>query len=380
MKTIFKFLYHVFLLLFITPFSTSLSAPQTFSNVTIFSPPSNYTDPRVLYARTVELANGDLLATWENYSPEPPLVYFPIYRSKNGGRTWHEISRVTDQVNNWGLRYQPFIYLLKEPLGGFGPGTILVAGNSIPTNLSNTQIDLYASCDSGRTWSFVSHIAAGGEAVPDNGLTPVWEPFILTYQGQLVVFCSDQRDPAHGQKLSHQTSTDLRNWSAPVDDVAYEEYTARPGMTTVAHLPNGKYMMTYEYGGGPGFNSYSFPVYYRMADSPLEFNSATGYPVKAPNATQPTSSPYITWSPIGGKNGTIVVSSGSLTTLFVNQALGDVNSWKQISSPASVSYTRHLRVLKEDPNLLLIAGGGFLPPATNNSVQVSVMDLGKALR
>ncbi len=52
--------------------------PATFSRKVIFAPPANYTDPRVLYPRTVELADVTLLATWENYSPEPPAVYFPI--------------------------------------------------------------------------------------------------------------------------------------------------------------------------------------------------------------------------------------------------------------------------------------------------------------
>jgi len=41
----------------------------TFSNKTIYVPDANYTDPRVLYARTVELDKGVLLSTWENYSP-----------------------------------------------------------------------------------------------------------------------------------------------------------------------------------------------------------------------------------------------------------------------------------------------------------------------
>jgi hypothetical protein len=48
-----------------------------------------------------------------------------------------------------------------------------------------------------------------------------------------------------------------------VDDVAYATYTDRPGMTTVTRLPNGKYMMTYEFGGGPlasGSTDYEFPV------------------------------------------------------------------------------------------------------------------------
>ena len=41
----------------------------TFSSQTVYVPASNYTDPRVLYAHTVELEKGVLLATWENYSP-----------------------------------------------------------------------------------------------------------------------------------------------------------------------------------------------------------------------------------------------------------------------------------------------------------------------
>lgn len=47
----------------IAPFST-------FSQNTIFVPGANYTDPRVLYARTVELDDGVLLATWvRSYFP-----------------------------------------------------------------------------------------------------------------------------------------------------------------------------------------------------------------------------------------------------------------------------------------------------------------------
>lgn len=152
----------------------------TFDNNVIFVPPTDYTDPRVLYARTAELTLNDntLLATWENYSPEPPLVYFPIYKSVDHGVTWEYISNVTDEVNGWGLRYQPFIYELPVDFGGYKAGTVLVAGNSIPTNLSETKIDVYASTDAGYTWEFVSSVARGGEALPNNGLTPIWEPFI----------------------------------------------------------------------------------------------------------------------------------------------------------------------------------------------------------
>lgn len=58
----------VFSLLIGAVFAAPGLAPfLTFSNVTVFVPPANYTDPQVLYARTVELEGGVLLATWENY-------------------------------------------------------------------------------------------------------------------------------------------------------------------------------------------------------------------------------------------------------------------------------------------------------------------------
>jgi hypothetical protein len=73
-------------------------------------------------------------------------------------------------VNGWGLRYQPHMIQLSAAFAGFPAGTILLAGNSIPADLSKTQIDLYASTNSGQSWTFVSHIAAGGKADPTNGV------------------------------------------------------------------------------------------------------------------------------------------------------------------------------------------------------------------
>ncbi|KAH8661479.1 glycoside hydrolase family 93 protein [Tricladium varicosporioides] len=355
---------------------------STFSNVTVFTPPSTYTDPRVLYARTVELPDGVLLATWENYSPEPPLVYFPIYRSTDGGQTWKEISRIQDTVNNFGLRYQPFLYELPIDIGKFKAGTILCSGNSIPTNLNTTIIDVYASEDKGYTWRFVSHVAKGGAAVPNNGVPAIWEPFLMVYKNDLVLYYSDQRDAKYGQKLVHQKSKDLLNWEPLINDVAQPVYTARPGMTTVTQLPNGKYMMTYEYGGGPlksGSTSYQFPVNYRISDDPLNFNAAADVALISSDGTQPTGSPYITWSPVGGVNGTIIVSAHSNSQVFINKALGDANSWKTVKTPQPNAYTRHIRVLKQNTNHLLIMGGGQLPPSTTNKISLSVIDLAAAV-
>lgn len=225
-------------------------------------------------------------------------------------------------------------------------------------------------CSVRYTWHFVSHIAHGGEALPDNGLTPVWEPFLMLYEGQMVVYYSDQRDPKYGQKLVHQVSSDLLSWGPVVNDVAYSNYTFRPGMTTVSHLPNGSYFMTYEFYGAP---EAPFAVYYRLNENPLDFNSSPGHALIAQDGTVPVSSPYNIWTPAGGSSGSIVVSCGTLSEVFVNHELGAPGSWDKVSTPEGISYTRNLRVLP-DPNQILITGGGPLS-GLNNSVTTSSIDV-----
>ncbi|KAG5927761.1 hypothetical protein E4U42_001808 [Claviceps africana] len=338
---------------------------------TIYQPPSNYRTPRTLYGRTAQLPDGTLLATWENYSPEPPVVEFPIYRSTDKGATWAPFSTVTDQVNGWGLRYQPFLYVLPQSIGQLPKGTVLLAGNSIPTDLSKTKIDLYASKDAGKTWSFVSSIAHGGRALPNNGETPVWEPFLMVYNNQLICYYSDQRDTAYGQKLVHQASSDAVSWGPVVNDVTGTTYTERPGMTTVAGLPNGNWIMTFEYGGGASPTNVGFPVYYRIASSPLDFASASNQILNA-NGKVPGSSPYVTWSPSGGPSGTIIANAASDSGVFINTKLGDAKSWVYYDTPQTASYSRQLMVM-DNPDWIYIMSGGNLNQ--NNRVTESVMKL-----
>ncbi|KAJ3540585.1 hypothetical protein NM208_g5003 [Fusarium decemcellulare] len=346
---------------------------STFSNNVIFSPPSNagWTDPRVLYSRAIELSDGSLLATWENYSPEPPLVYFPIYKSTDGGVTWTEIGKVEDTENSWGLRYQPDLFELPIAIGKYPKGTILCSGNSIPTDLSKTKIDVYASTDGGETWEFVSSIAEGGEARPNNGLTPVWEPYMMVYKDQLVCYYSDQRDPKYGQKLVHQTTTDLVNWSALVDDVHDDNnYSARPGMPSLALLPNGQYIYAYEVCGTDGCR-----IHYRLSSDPLNILSAPSHSLVSDKGTRPVSSPSVVWSSKGGENGSIILSSGSQSAIFVNKNLGAEGSWVEYATPQPNAYSRWLATFDEDDDYLLIIGGGRLPPSSTNQVSLSVVKL-----
>ncbi|KAF5024539.1 hypothetical protein F66182_3302 [Fusarium sp. NRRL 66182] len=330
--------------------------PVTFKE--IFRPPRDYTTPKTLYGRTAQLPDGSLLATWENYSPEPPLVYFPIYRSTDKGVSWTHISNVTDTQNGWGLRYQPFIYVLPRKIGKLAKGTILVAGNSLPTDLGHTKIDIYASTDKAKSWKFVSSVATGGRGIPNNGETPIWEPFLMVYKDQLVCYYSDQGDPAYAQKLVHKTSKDGVKWNKAVPDVRGKVYTERPGMTTVVQLPNKKWMMTYEYGGGPTPGTEWYPLYYRIADSPLKFDTAKDQILLSGDRV-PNASPYLSWSPSGGKNGTLIVTALSENGIFLNTQLGAADAWVHYDVPQPGAYTRHAMVL-DDPDWLHVISAGYL--------------------
>ncbi|KAK2784590.1 hypothetical protein FQN53_008417 [Emmonsiellopsis sp. PD_33] len=349
-----------------------------FTNNTIYQPEEGES---VTYPRFTELCDGTILATTSFSGNDPE--FFPVYESKDGGANWKWVSDIHDTENGWGFSAQPALAELTVPLGGFEAGTILASGNSWSDN--GTRIDLYASTDSARSWEFVSHIAEGGRPNTTNGATPIWEPYLLVHDDSLIAFYSDQRDPDHGQKLSHQVSKDLTTWDDPVDDVAYDEYLARPGMTVVTYIPPiEKWIVVHELPvGNSSSHGVNYPVYYRLADSPLDFRHSEGIPIVIDDSIAPNASPYVTWSPVGGKYGTIVVSDADNPQVYTNRFGGDRDKWERHETPAGATYSRAIHILKDHPDHLMIFGGetfdnmglGLLTPFS-----ATVVDLNKILK
>lgn len=346
---------------------------STFDENVIFQPDS---DHNVLYPRQVELSDGSLLATTSYGGDKTP--YFPIFRSADGGATWSWISNMTDQVNGLGMAAQPALAELPFAVGGFPAGTVLASGNS--WGPKSTNIDLYASKDKGHTWEFVSNVARGTGPDTTNGNPCIWEPFIEFFNNTVGVFYSDQRDPLHGQKLAHQESTDLKSWGAVIDDVAYLNYTARPGMTVISYIPPmQKYILVHEFPGGDSWTGVGYPVYYRLADSPFDFRFAYGIPIMV-DGVQPSSSPYVVWSPVGGVNGTIVVSDADYSSVFTNRANGQPDKWEMHATPQPAAYSRSLHVFKKYPDHLMILGAGVFGGTTNLPLYLSVVSLTETLK
>lgn len=354
--------------------------PKPFSdfvNNVVFTPADDAPSWGTIYARSLQLKDGSLITSWENYPPEPPLITFPIWKSDDGGASWYDFKNVTDDVNGWGLRWQPHFHRLEHDYGSYEAGTILLSGMSVKKDLSEGWLDIYYSTDEAETWSFATHVAySPGPLTTNNGDKAIWEPFLLEHDGKLICYFSDQRDGDHGQKLVHVVTADLETWTEPVDDVAYDNYEARPGMTTVAHIEStGKFILTYEICGLGGC-----PSYFKVADSPYEFQDAEGVLI-TDNVTGADigSSPYVIWVPHPERedgSGLILLNGSGSSDVFVNDDDASPDGWRAIKTGMWAGHSRQLQVIEiKGKKKLLLSVGGFMQSDTDNKVAVGVIPI-----
>jgi hypothetical protein len=122
--------------------------------------------------------------------------------------------------------------------------------------------------------------------------------------------------------------------------------------------PVKKWILVHEFpvGNSSSYGS-NYPVYYRLADSPLDFRFSEGLPIVINNELVPNASPYVVWSPVGGPKGTIVVSDADRSSVYTNRFGGDINKWEQHATPAGAAYSRSIHILGSRPDHLMIFGG-----------------------
>lgn len=88
-------------------------------------------------------------------------------------------------------------------------------------------------------------------------------------------------------------------------------------------------------------NGNSYPQY-RLTSSPEDSSSKQPVTLITSAGSQPRGKTFVTWSPTGGANGTIVVSDSTSSSLFINQALGQGN-WKEVKTSTGRAYAREVR-------------------------------------
>ena len=329
--------------------STSVSA---YGPLTMYTPPSSAPSYGVLSPRTVQLKysgsnNGKMYTTFEECSNGVPT--FPIFESTNNGQTWTKVGDVRDTQNGWGMLNCPQLFEMPQTIGSLTAGTLICAGNSVPGDRSATRMDLYKSTDLGRTWTFVSRIATGGRHAIEGD--PIWEPWFLVANNKLICYYSDERDPAHSQKLVHQTTTNGTTWSAVVDDVVWPDSTTRPGMPIVVKLSNGNYMMTYEVVGQSGV-----PCYAKINNNP-----ETGWNACTSTKIANGGSSYVTML----SDGRILAQTYGSGDIYFNTKNDGTGSWVAMGTPTGAAYNRCLLPLSNG-RLFIVCGGGFVAPNHNS--------------
>lgn len=300
-------------------------------------------------------------------------------KSDDGGASWYSHLNVSDQVHEWGLRYQPHFYRLKHDLGAFTAGTILLSGMAVKGDLSKAWLDVYVSVDEGDNWAFQSSVAyAPGPLTTGNGNKAVWEPFFVEHDGELICYYSDQRDESHAQKLVHVITTDLETWSEPVDDEASDVYEHRPGMTTVAHIETtDQWIMTYEVCDGP---TPGCPSYFKVASDPREFGPVEGtLLVSGQDARVSGSSPYVIWTRDESREdsaGILLLSTSNSENVWVNEDAAHPNGWREFPAEQRSAHSRCLEIIDvHGEKKLMITSAGWMASGADNYVAVGVMDV-----
>lgn len=332
----------------------------------LYAPPEG--DPVLLaYSRVVRLAHGaakgTLLGTFEHTRTNGAPSEYVIRKSTDDGVTWSTLAKVADGESGEGhpasVFYQPFLFELPTKMGNYPAGTLLLTGNVLPKvgAVYRSSFQLWRSVDAGATWTFVSTYQLG-EAAERRG---IWEPFLdVDGEGRLVCYFADERrSQTQSQIIAHLVSDDGGDtWSANADgttrvapglvlDVASNVQAPRPGMPTVATLPDGSRVMAFELCAG-GRNTCEIRVK-TSTDGGATWGagpSDMGALVQTKDGRYAANSPYIMYSPAGqlllGSMHALKTADNSpaledYQAVFVNTQ-GGAGTWSWIPAPLPVPH------------------------------------------
>lgn len=408
---------------------------------TIYQLPSNQACLKgrgncAIYPKAAQLTSGRLVASFEQStvpaSGSAVGQTLPVYKSDDDGTTWQLLSQVqapaylssdpsvAKYTSAW---TNPYLYVLPQQVGALAAGTLVLAAvvsgddeyyleqkaanpNWTPTNDGDRKdlaIALYSSTDSGASWTFRNIVTGGSWQGGSAGaigvnvsaantykqVDPVWEPYLMVYNGQLVAYYSDENDftgynattgvptvdpnnatatDSDGQILAHRTwDGTSASWSGPVVDVSGTTVTlaggkteiggGRPGMANVVQTSDGKWMLTYEYWGG-GDN-----VRYKVASDPLHFFSvggAAGAGITTLPVTTGTGALATGGSPVLVRlpDGRILFNAAGSGNVWMNASGSSTASWTAYQTTMPGAYSRNLTYDATTGRVVILANQG----------------------
>lgn len=255
--------------------------------------------------------NGRVLIAFE----ETGMKGIPLYESSDEGTNWQYVAHATDAVRTGepgrcNLHWQPHLMEMPRTVRDLAAGTLLLSASAVCNDdrgrVAEQHLRLYSSTDLGRSWTYRSELIQG---TVDK---PVWEPNLrLLDDGRLVTYYSTEQHKADGfnQLLAYKVSGDGgKTWGPEVPNVAFPGGVERPGMAIVDRLSDGRYVLSYESVDGPTLGD---KVYIKFSKDGLDWGLASdrGVPIQALGGQYAASTPVVTWFPVGGPKGALVVSS-----------------------------------------------------------------------
>lgn len=322
--------------------------------------------------------NGRVLITFE----ENGMKGLPIWESRDEGANWAYVTHATDPgpTDRCNLHWQPHLMEMPRTVGALTAGTLLLSGSQVCNDANGRMADmrlrLYKSTDAGRSWSRIGEIDTGTVS------QPVWEPNLrLLDDGRLVTYYSSEKhkDQGFNQLLSYKVSSDGgQTWGPEIYNVAFPGGVERPGMAIVDRLADKSYVLSYESVAHPEVRD---QVFFKRSKDGLDWGSAAdrGVPVQADGGQYAASTPVISWFPVGGPKGVLVVSARNGhgggdengRSLFWNNN-GGAGPWWEAPAPVQkrtnsrAGWTQAL-MLKKDGSFLHMTSSAHAEAPTNGS-------------
>ncbi|WP_327588263.1 RICIN domain-containing protein [Nonomuraea sp. NBC_00507] len=326
--------------------------------------------PRVIRLQHADTAhNGRVLASTNTGAGGT------IHESTDGGLTFRPISEIRPDLAAGEFACCSALFEFPRQLGAGAAGTLIWAtsinavGGGEDQPDPNARIVGWTSTDHGYTWTPLP-----GPIVTGSTGHGLWEPEFSEASGQLVMHFSDKtQQPRYGQTLARVRSDDGgRTWSTKVNTVAVDaaaDVNAEdsPGMPVVRRLPNGSYLMVYEYCDiRPVANGHGCRVYLRTSPDGWNWGNPEdrGTIIRTADGKHLAHAPTLAWAPGGGPDGRILVVAklvrtggdrGDATvlpesgrTILVNTA-GGMGAWYEIDAPVKVD----VDLTPPNPNLYL---------------------------
>ena len=334
--------------------------------------------------------NGRVLIAFE----ENGMKGIPIYESTDEGAAWHSLGHATDatrqDTGRCNLHWQPHLIEVPRAIGSLAAGTVLLSASSVCNDergrMAQMQLQLYGSTDAGKTWQYRGAVADGTAQLP------VWEPNLqILDDGSLVTYYSSETHKIDGynQLLCHKVSKDEgKTWGREVYDVAFPGGVERPGMAILTRLPDRRYILSYESVAGPAAGQ----VYIKYSRDGLDWGDPAerGTPIQTQGGQYPTNCPVVSWLPIGGPQGVLVVSARGAggggdadgRSLYWNANSG-AGPWWEMPAPVQkrangrAGWTQAL-MLKRDGSMLHLTSSASAD-APNNASRNEILFASKRL-